>query len=75
MKTMSLKMVLSLVLASLGVILVVQNVEVVEVNLLFWHVSMSRALVIFFSLLSGFVIGWLLNSYLAYRRTESVAGR
>ncbi len=57
-------------LAVLALIFVLQNIPAVSVSFLFWDISMSRAVLIFFSLLIGFVIGWFLNSYLSYRKDK-----
>ncbi len=67
---MTLKMILVLILSCFTVIFLVQNSDVVQVSFLIWHITLSRALLIFFSLLIGFVIGWFLNSYFFYRRTK-----
>jgi len=37
---------------------------------LLWELSMSRAVLLFFSLLTGFIIGWLLHSYLSYLKDK-----
>jgi len=68
---MNLKLTLILVLSSLAVIFIVQNVAVVEIGFLFWRVSMSSALLIFFTLMTGFLLGWFLHGYLLYRRSKS----
>jgi len=67
---MSFKLVLVIVLTSLVVMFITQNVAVVEVSFLFWSISMSRALLIFFLLVIGFIIGWFLHSYLSYRKSK-----
>ena len=71
---MNLNLVLILLLASLAVVFVAQNVAIVEIGFLFWKASLSSALLIFFTLMIGFVLGWSLHSYLANRkaRDESV---
>ena len=71
---MNIKLILIVILASLAVIFITQNVAVVEVSFLFWSVTMSRALLIFFLLIIGFILGWFLHSYFSYRksRDESV---
>jgi lipopolysaccharide assembly protein A len=71
---MSIKLILILILASLAVIFITQNVAVVEVSFLFWSVSMSRALLIFFLLMIGFVLGWFLHGYLSYRKSKNEIG-
>jgi len=69
---MNLKLILILVLTSLAVIFIIQNIAVVEIHFLFWTGSMLSAMLIFFALLSGFVLGWSLHSYLAYRKSRDV---
>lgn len=67
---MNLKLILVLALSSLAVMFVAQNVAPVEIGFLFWRASMSSALVIFFTLLVGFSLGWFLHSYLLHRRSK-----
>lgn len=67
---MNLKLILILLLSSLAVVFIAQNVAVVEVGFLFWRASMSSALLIFFTLMIGFVLGWILHSYLLYRKSK-----
>ncbi len=71
---MNIKLVLILFLASLAVIFIAQNVAAVEIVFLYWKVSMSSALLIFFTLMTGFFLGWFLHSYVLYRKykVESV---
>jgi putative membrane protein len=66
---MSFKLILILIIAGLTVIFITQNVAAVDVTFLFWSISLSRALLIFFVLIIGFVLGWFLHSYLAYRKS------
>lgn len=68
---MNLKLALILVLSSLAVVFIAQNVAVVEIGFLFWRASMSSALLIFFTLMIGFLLGWFLHSYLLYRKSRS----
>lgn len=72
---MNLKLLLMLVLASLAVLFIAQNVAVVEIGFLFWRASMSSALLIFFSLMTGFVLGWFTHSYLVHRKTIGKNGQ
>jgi uncharacterized integral membrane protein len=65
---MNLKLTLILILSSLAVVFIAQNVAVVEIGFLFWRASMSSALLIFFTLMFGFLLGWFLRSYLLYRK-------
>ena len=60
---MNVKITSILVLVALVVLFVIQNITVVEINFLFWSLQMSRALLIFFLLAIGIVIGWLLHSH------------
>ncbi|OGP66994.1 MAG: hypothetical protein A2W27_09155 [Deltaproteobacteria bacterium RBG_16_44_11] len=70
---MNFKIILVIILVCLSLIFVVQNIDVVGVSFLFWEVSMSRAALIFVSLLIGFIIGWLLHSYFSYLRDKRVS--
>ncbi len=67
---MNFKLILIIILTSFVVIFITQNVAVVEVSFLLWSISMSRALLIFFSLSIGFILGWFLHSYLSYRKSK-----
>ena len=58
---MNLKLILLVILSSLAVIFVAQITAVVEVGFLFWRASISSALLIFLTLLTGFVQGWALH--------------
>ncbi|MFC1805170.1 lipopolysaccharide assembly protein LapA domain-containing protein [Candidatus Omnitrophota bacterium] len=40
-------------------IFVAQNYEVVNINFLFWSFKTSRAIVVFSSLVTGIIIGWI----------------
>ena len=67
---MNFKLILIVFLTSLAVIFITQNVAVVEVSFLFWSISMSRAMLIFFLLVMGFILGWFLHGYVAYRKSK-----
>lgn len=67
---MNFKMGLVAILVFFALVFVVQNIDVVPVKFLFWELSMSRAILLFFSLLTGFIIGWLLHSYMTYRKDK-----
>lgn len=60
---MHFKLALSLMLAGLTVLFIVQNVAVVEVRFLFWSLSMSLSLFVFLLFAIGVIAGWLLHSY------------
>lgn len=68
---MNLRLTLVLILSSLAVLFIAQNAAVVEIGFLYWRASMSSALLIFFTLLIGFILGWFLHSYLLYQKSKS----
>lgn len=67
---MNFRLVFSLVLVALVLIFTAQNVEVIGIRFLFWTVSMSRALMIFFVLAVGLLVGWLLRGYAERREAR-----
>lgn len=69
---MNLKLILILILSSLTVIFILQNVAVVEINFLFWSGSIFSALLIFITFMTGLLLGWSLHSYLNYRKSRDV---
>jgi uncharacterized integral membrane protein len=64
---MNFKLWLSLILAALALIFMIQNAAVVEIHFLFWTVSMSRLIWMFLLLAIGLLIGWLLHGLHALR--------
>jgi uncharacterized integral membrane protein len=70
---MSFNLVPVLALAGIALIFVIQNVAAVDVNFLLWTISMSRALLIIFTLAIGFLLGWFLHSYYSYRKSKPAA--
>jgi len=70
---MNFKLVLLLILSTLAVFFVAQPPAAVEINFLFWSASISSALLIFFTLLLGLLVGWYLNEYLRYRKYKGRA--
>lgn len=66
---MKFKLALIFILSSLAVLFIAQNLAVVEIGFLFWRASMSSALLIFFTLLIGFVLGWFWHGYLVHRKS------
>ena len=58
---MSAKSIVILILIGFFVLFVIQNTRIVEVQLLFWTVSMSRALMLLATLFIGLIAGWLLG--------------
>ncbi len=67
---MNFKLTGVVILVVFALIFVAQNIDVVTISFLFWEISMSRAVLLFFSLLTGFIIGWLLHSYLSYLKDK-----
>ena len=65
---MNIKLITVLVLAGLAVLFIIQNVTVVDVRFLIWSIQMSRALLMFFLLAAGIVIGWFLHGHLRQKR-------
>jgi uncharacterized integral membrane protein len=65
---MNYKLFLILLIASLAVLFIVQNVAVVEIQFMFWSMSMSRSLLMFLMLATGIIIGWFLHAYLKHRK-------
>ena len=67
---MNFRLTLILILSSFAVLFIAQNSNVVEISFLFWGVSMSSALLIFFTLMIGFLLGWFIHSYFLYRKSK-----
>jgi len=57
-----------MILALFLVIVIVQNSDVADVHLLFWKISMSMIVLIFFVALVGFVIGYLAHYFVKDRK-------
>ena len=58
------------IVACLALVFTVQNVAAVTVSIFFWDISLSLSLLIFFILAIGFIIGWFLHSFIAYRKDK-----
>lgn len=67
---MNFKIMLVIIVSCLSVVFTIQNVAAVTVNVFFWQISLSLALLIFFVLAIGFIIGWFLHSFLAYSQDK-----
>ena len=72
---MNYKLVLTLILAGLVVLFVIQNVAVVEIQFLFWSTKMPRSLLMFLLLATGIVMGWFLQSYFSHRKGKDKTPR
>ena len=62
MKKLNYKKIISLVLAALTILFILQNIAVINISFFFWTFFISRSVLIFLVLLIGIVIGWLLRS-------------
>lgn len=63
------RLIALLVVAGLLLLFILQNTAVVDFRLLFWTVSMSRALMFFILIAIGIGIGWYLHGWRRSRRT------
>jgi len=68
---MNVKLSIGLVLLLLLLIFIVQNAVVVELHFLFWTLSMSRSLIILFSIFLGVVLGWFLSGFFHRKRQKN----
>ncbi|MEJ2179943.1 MAG: LapA family protein [Gammaproteobacteria bacterium] len=55
-------------LSGLAVLFIVQNAAIVDIRFLFWKMSMSRALFMFFMLAIGILVGWMLHSFYLHKK-------
>jgi putative membrane protein len=67
---MRFKIILSVILASLALLFIVQNFAVIDIRFLFWTVAISRSLLMFSLFLIGLILGWSLHSYFIYSRKK-----
>ena len=58
------KAIILVILALLGMIIVLQNTETVETRLLFWSISMPRAVLLLGTSLIGFAAGIVASLFL-----------
>lgn len=64
------KFILGVALLLLLVIFTAQNTEIVTITFFFWKLSISRALMVFFVLAIGIVIGLLVGTWQASHREK-----
>ena len=55
---MKQKTIIILILTVLAVVILIQNTQVVEVQIFFWKIAMSRIIMMTFLLIVGFIIGY-----------------
>lgn len=70
----NIKLYLGIVLILLVVIFTLQNTEVVTTRFLFFHFSLSRALMIFLLFCAGVLTGWVMHSVHARPRQRDLRG-
>jgi uncharacterized integral membrane protein len=67
-KRIKFKSIVWAVIAALVLIFIIQNVGAVDINLLFWKISMSRSLLILFTIVIGMIAGWFLKGSALHRK-------
>lgn len=68
---MNYKLIVVVVLCALGVIFIFQNIAVVQIQFLFWSITIPRSLLIIFLLALGAAIGWLMQGYMRFRQRKT----
>ena len=61
-----------LVLVFLVLLIIVQNLDIVNLNFLFWTIQINLLLVILLGFLSGFIVGWLSRRIYTKRKSDSI---
>jgi len=67
------KLICVLILVALAAVFTYQNTAVMQINLLFWSVSMSACLMLLIALFNGIIIGFLLSFMNARRKARKSA--
>ena len=65
-----LKAVVLVILALFGMVIVLQNTEIVETRILFWSISMPRAVLLLGTSLIGFAVGIIASVFLGSKKEE-----
>ena len=65
---MNYKLIMGLILVCLLVVLIIQNAAIVEIQVFFWTIAMSRVLLMVILLSVGILVGWLLKTYWLFRK-------
>jgi uncharacterized integral membrane protein len=68
-----MKFILGIIFGILVVIFIIQNTEVVEIDFLFWIISISRALMVLFIFLIGIMIGAILKTVADKKKEKAKA--
>lgn len=64
---MNKRLIISLVLICLVVVLLIQNAEIVEIDIFFWTIAVSRVLLMVILLAVGVLVGWFLKTHFIHR--------
>jgi uncharacterized integral membrane protein len=64
---MSYKLITGLIIVCLIVVFIIQNAAIVEIQVFFWTITMSRVLLMVILLFVGVLLGWLLKTYWLFR--------
>ncbi len=67
----SLKVLLILIMMCLLAIFIAQNVAIIQMRFLVWDFFLSRALLVFFAFVAGFIIGWFSSGLLFWRKSRA----
>ncbi|MCI0506990.1 MAG: LapA family protein [Gammaproteobacteria bacterium] len=67
---MNAKLIIALCLVLLIILFTIQNAEVVTVQFLFWKLSVSQVLMIFFVFAIGIVVGWISHVWSRHRKLK-----
>ena len=67
---MNTKLITALGLVLLIILFTIQNADVVTIQFLFWKLSISRVLMIFFVFTIGVAVGWIANVWSRHRKLK-----
>lgn len=67
---MQFKKILAFGLGGIGLLFIVQNMAMVEIQFLFWSFSLPRTVLLLGLLGIGFLSGWLWHEYKLYHKEE-----
>jgi uncharacterized integral membrane protein len=65
------KFILVVIIIGLVAIFIIQNIMAVSIHFLAWTLSMNGALLFIIILILGIVIGWLLHTFITFRKKAS----
>ena len=67
----SYKMIIAIVLLGIFTIFIIQNTVIVEIQFLFWKLTLSRVILLFGSLLTGILIGLFIGWETAVKKKKN----